>query len=181
MKKFVPIILTCALLLTGCNTNDVKTQSYQQGLKVISINMDTENGKYDFADVDNTIVFSIDGVGYCTGYFVDAGLYDQVAEVVSIDLPNGNAAMPGELGTIEEYNGSNTFNYCYIRQMSSTSGLPEYDYIIDFGDSNFILSTSMDEAVLQDIFSHIHFKIEQEIIINVPETLYFEDVSDEYA
>ena len=174
--KLLATILAGSILLTGCSKN-IKTQVYQQGLKAISINLDTEDGKYDFNDSDNTIVFSVDGIGYAEGYFVDSGLYDNLAQIVDgVELPNGESAMPGQLGTLEEYDGNGTFNYVYVRQMNGTSGLMEFDYVVDFGDSNFVLTSTIDEQMTADIFNHIQFKVEQEVIVEMPGTLYFEEL-----
>lgn len=174
--KLLATVLAGSILLTGCS-NNLKTQVYQQGLKAISINLDTENGKYDFNDSENTIVFSVDGIGYAEGYFVDAGLYDSLAQIVSgVNLPNDEPAMPGQLGTLEEYDGSRTFNYVYVRQMSGTSGLMEFDYVVDFGDSNFVLTSTIDEQTTADIFNHIQFKVEQEVIVDFPSDVYFEEL-----
>ena len=51
--KLLATILAGTILLTGCS-KIIKSQVYQQGLKAISINLDTEDGKYDFNDSDNT-------------------------------------------------------------------------------------------------------------------------------
>ena len=171
--KLLATILAGTILLTGCSKN-MKTQVYQQGLKAISINLDTEDGKYDFNDSDhNTIIFSVDGIGYAEGYFVDAGLYDSLAQVVGVNLPNDEPAMPGQLGTLDEYDGDRTFNYVYVRQMSGVSGLMEFDYVVDFGDSNFVLTSTMDEQTAADIFNHIQFKVEQEVIVDFNDTVEF--------
>ena len=167
--KLLSVILAGTILLTGCSKN-IKTQVYQQGLKAISINLDTEGGKYDFSDSENTIVFSVDGIGYAEGYFVDSGLYDNLAQVVGVSLPNGESAMPGELGTLDEYDGDRTFNYVYVRQMNNV-GLMEFDYVVDFGDSNFVLTSTIDEQTTADIFNHIQFKVEQEVIVDFNNTV----------
>jgi len=167
--KLLSVILAGTILLTGCSKN-IKTQVYQQGLKAISINLDTEDGKYDFNDSENTIVFSVDGIGYAEGYFVDSGFYDNLVQVINVSLPNGEPAAPGELGTLEEYDGDRTFNYVYVRQMNN-AGLMEFDYVVDFGDSNFVLTSTIDEQTTADIFNHIQFKVEQEVIVNVNDNI----------
>lgn len=151
MKKIVSllvlgcILITMAILLTGCETKKSYTYDVETGDK-IKITLKTTGG-YNMTS-DLPIEFSKDDDVISKGSFGKEELYDTYVEAIKDE----------DDAEIIEEKSNKTIEYVFYEYNNK-----EYNYIIKIKDSNtcFILGNKENKKSAQEIFNRISFDVEK--------------------